>query len=216
MLKVTLFTVLAAILLYPGQLRAQNAKSPHASGPPVYRDYQPYPIDSRKPCNICARPADRKAIPHVDLPGLRGRPHLDQEPGGCRCGKKHVDHHPMSAWSWPMPFSAKRQQNHPNLAAWLEDPCRQRLTGAFDKLTDFKLIPYQRTDNGYCGPGRDPYGCLGESRQLQTGVAGLNFRQPGEPAFGSPPTSREAARYNLYPTPVKPSPGARGQTYRSR
>lgn len=155
---------------------------------PIELDRRPYPIDSRKPCNICTRPNDWKAIPVVDLPGLRGRPHLDKPVGGCTCGKKCGDQHPMVSQHWSLPFSAIRENKRPNFSAWLEDPCRPRFTNVYDRIGDFKLIPYQRKDNGYCGVGRDPYGCLGESRQLQSRVSGLQFRQPGEPVFGSPTT----------------------------
>ncbi len=156
---------------------------------PFERDYSLYPIDNRKPCHICSRPDDWKAIPLVDLPGLRGRPHIDSAMGGCSCGKRCPGNHPTASWNWSLPFSAIREAKHPNFSAWLDDPCRPRLTNGYDRLGDFRLINYQRSDNGHCGPGRDPYGCLGESKQRQSRVRGVQFRQPGEPVFGSPSTS---------------------------
>jgi hypothetical protein len=56
----------------------------------------------------------------------------------------------------------------------------------FDSLASLKLVPYQRKDNGYCGPGSDPYGCLGESRQASR-VIGADFRNPGDPAVQPAP-----------------------------
>ena len=35
---------------------------------PIYRDYTSVPIDPRKPCTACSRPADCKAKPKFDLP----------------------------------------------------------------------------------------------------------------------------------------------------
>jgi hypothetical protein len=120
----------------------------------------------------------------------------------------------MKSWNWPQPFSAFRECRHPAFAAWLDDPCRPKLTNAFDHLSEFRLIPYQRADNGYWGEGRDPYGCLGESRQMQSRVMGVQFRQPGEPVFGSPAAS-------VYPQPTtslypQPEPAASAEVRVSR
>jgi hypothetical protein len=69
----------------------------------------------------------------------------------------------------------------PEKAAARYAPCqKKRCVDMFDSLATFKLINYHRTDNGYCGCGSDPYGCLGESKHAGR-VRGLEFRSPGEP-----------------------------------
>lgn len=195
-----------------GQEKAQKAQNPHVD---ITFDYNMYPLDPRKPCSNCIRPNDRKAIPRVDLPGLRGRPNMDPQMGGCMCGQKKETKRSMISWNWPQPFSAIREDKRPGFSGWLEDPCRPRVTSVFDKLGDVKLSNYQRKDNGYTGAGRDPYGCLGESRAMEAGVRGLQFRQPGEPVFGSPVYSeplpgqgRNTPRLNRpqYPQPQYASP----------
>ena len=157
----------------------------------LYRDQSVYPLDPRKPNNPCTgncqsgtcgcgcatRPA-----------GLHGRPYQPREPGGYACGKNCPNKHPQFSAYWPRPFSAKLDERHPERAAARYSGCPQKkLTDVFDRLVNFRLVDYQRTDNGYCGPGRDPYGCLGESK-----VAGLGFRvqsvpnEPNVPTFAYP------------------------------
>ena len=157
----------------------------------IYRDPSAYPLDPRKPNNPCTgncqggncgcgcakRPA-----------GLHGRPYQPHEPGGYACGKNCPNKHPQFSPYWPRPFSAKLDESHPERAAARYSGCPQKkLTDVFDRLVNFRLVDYQRTDNGYCGPGRDPYGCLGESK-----VAGLGFRvqsvpnEPNVPTFAYP------------------------------
>lgn len=207
--------ILAMMILCAAALCHAQTPHPHGQHTPLERDYSAYPIDSRKPCHICARPCDPKAIPLVNLPGLRGRPHIDQGIGGCTCGKKYPAKNPMTSWNWSLPFSAVREDKHPNFSAWLDDPCRPRLTSGYDRLGDFRLINYRRSDDGYCGMGRDPYGCLGESKQLESRVRGLQFRQPGEPVFGSPNTAaRTIPRPQRQPQPtVSPRPRVSGGGY---
>jgi hypothetical protein len=140
----------------------------------IYRDRDPLPVDPRKPCNPCVRP--EKTLPRCccDLPGLRGRPYMDKEPGGCLCGKKKQPKHPQFSVDWPRPFSACLDDHFPGKAAQRYEPCqKKRCLDVFDSLETFKLINYQRKDNGYCGRGSDPYGCLGESR-YRSRVAGIN------------------------------------------
>ena len=69
---------------------------------------------------------------------------------------------------WPRPFSAKRAEGHPHRCNC--DQCTTRINDRFDHLINFKLIDYQRTDNGYWGPGADPFGCLGESKYQGLGI----------------------------------------------
>ena len=91
---------------------------------------------------------------------------MDVEPGACRCNKKKPFKHPQFSVYWPRPFSAKLDEAFPKAAAKRSEPCQEkRVVDMFDRLADFKLINYHRTDNGYCGRGADPYGCLGESKQ---------------------------------------------------
>ncbi|MEM7457744.1 MAG: hypothetical protein AAF456_25695, partial [Planctomycetota bacterium] len=111
-------------------------------------------------------------------------PHQEQEPGGCACGDRgcrRCDKPDFSIY-WPRPFSVGQNEKHPRLSG---DTRRPRPQDCFDCLRNFRLIEYQRTDNGECGDcwgnNRDPYGCLGESRQLVSGVEGVDFRIPGEP-----------------------------------
>ncbi len=63
-------------------------------------------------------------------------------------------------------FSARSRgiaENHTSS----NNQCRDgKCRGSFERFVDFKLINYQRSDSGYCGEDRDPYGCLGESKQL--------------------------------------------------
>lgn len=83
---------------------------------------------------------------------------------------------------WPRPFSAKLDDRFPAKASERYQPCQKdRIVDVFDKLESFKLIDYQRRDNGYVGPDSDPYGCLGENRQLSR-VAGVGYRFPSQPA----------------------------------
>jgi hypothetical protein len=132
-----------------------------------YRNQEPFPVDPRKRCNVCARPpAVLAQSRHDNWPGYRGLPYQEQEPGGCRCGKKDAPKHDQISAYWPRPLSAVRNDNdHRHLDCATGQPCPQkRLTDWLDSLATFKLIDYKRTDNGYCGPGADRYGCLGESR----------------------------------------------------
>jgi hypothetical protein len=99
---------------------------------------------------------------------------MDKEPGGCLCGKKKQPKHPQFSVYWPRPFSACLDNQFPEKAAQRYEPCqKKRYVDVFDSLENFKLIKYERKDNGYCGRDADPYGCLGESR-YRSRVAGIN------------------------------------------
>jgi hypothetical protein len=146
----------------------------------IYRDVSTYPLDPRKPFNPCTQ-GPNCGCGHCKLvsqskSGIYGRPHRVKEPGGYTCGKNCPNKRPQFSVFWPRPFSAKLDERFPDAVARRYQPCQpKKLVDVFDGLTNFRLIDYHRTDNGYCGPGSDPYGCLGESR-----VAGLGFRLPGE------------------------------------
>ena len=146
----------------------------------VYRDQNPYPIDPRKPCHPCVSPIETRPRTHLALPGLKGRPYSDREPGACNCGKRSgVTKKPNYSPYWPSVFNAKFEEHFPRKAAKrAANFCKPRLNDVFNKFGTFKLIDYHR-----CDLANDPYGCLGESKQLLSGsgVAGVGFRQPGQP-----------------------------------
>ena len=145
----------------------------------VYRDKNLLPIDPRKPCNRCVRPQGECSC---HLPGVGGRPYMKSEPGGCTCSKKGPPRHPDFSLHWPRPFSAKLDERNPEKAAARYASCqKKRAVDVFDSLSKFKLSNYKRTDNGYCGPLSDPYGCLGESKQQVSRVTGVGYRFPSEP-----------------------------------
>jgi hypothetical protein len=159
----------------------------------IYRDRDTFPIDPRKPCSQCVRPASLQQnqcgckSKTCNVTGYQGRPYMDKEPGGCQCATKNPTKRPMTSLYWPRPFSAKLDEHFPEKAAARYSPCQdKRLVDIFDPLSTIKLSKYKRTDNGYCGVGSDPYGCLGESKQRESGliysnVPGVGYRFPGEP-----------------------------------
>lgn len=132
----------------------------------IYRDQSAYPLDPRKPNNPCTQTQNCGCAGCLaSRPGVNGRPYQPREPGGYACGKNCPNKRPQFSVYWPRPFSAKRDERDPASAAARYSGCQQKkLTDCFDRLVNFRLIDYQRTDNGYCGPGSDPYGCLGESK----------------------------------------------------
>lgn len=180
----------------PAVGHSENAAPPKAPTPPatrvasksrpelnydIYRDASTYPLDPRKPNNPCTKNFSGESCGCgsclAKRTGFRGRPHQPREPGGYSCGKRCSNKHPKFSVYWPRPFSAKLDERHPERAAARYSGCPQKkLCDVFDKLANFRLIDYHRTDNGYFGPGCDPYGCLGESK-----VAGLGFRIPSVP-----------------------------------
>ena len=147
----------------------------------IYRDQGVYPLDPRKPNNPCTGNCEGGTCgcgcSARNVPGLHGRPYQPHEPGGYSCGKNCPTKRPQFSVYWPRPFSAKLDERHPQQAAARYSGCqKKKLTDVFDRLVNFRLIDYQRTDNGYYGPGSDPYGCLGESK-----VAGVGFRVQSVP-----------------------------------
>ena len=151
----------------------------------IYRDRTPYPIDPRKPCHICTqRKSNSKfAALHSRIYGFQGRPYQEKEPGGCLCGKKKqkFKRSNLNVY-WPTFAAGVPEEYFPvRSAAKASNYDRFRLVDIFDHLGGWELSPYERRDNGYCGPGRDPYGCLGESRHFQSQVRGVGFRVPGQP-----------------------------------
>ena len=133
----------------------------------IYRDQSVYPIDPRKPnwpcgggnCQQGCRCQSCLAL------GNQGRPFHEKALGGCKCDTRKPTKHPNFSVHWPRPFSAKLDARHPEAANARYAACQpKRIVDVFDGLSTFKLSKYKRTDNGYCGPGSDPYGCLGESK----------------------------------------------------
>ena len=149
----------------------------------VYRDRTAYPVDPRKPCAPCTRPSNRRFACDA-LPGLSGLPYIDKELGGCRCGKTKCNCRKSSSIFWPRPLSARLDERFPNRAECREAQCGRNCLDSLDRFADFRLSRYARRDNGECGNffgfNKDPYGCLGESKQFSR-VSGVQFRQPGEP-----------------------------------
>ena len=154
-----------------GNAKKKTAKKSHpVINYDIYRDGSQFPIDPRKPCSVCRRPVGKChcGADHGQCgPGNHGQPYQDREPGGYACGKNCPNKRPMFSVYWPRPFSAKHADGHPHRCNC--DQCATRINDRFDHLIKFKLIDYQRTDNGYCGPGADPYGCLGESKYQTLG-----------------------------------------------
>jgi len=152
----------------------------------IYRDRNATPADPRKPCNSCTHPAASQPRCNCNLPGINGRPYQETEPGNCQCGEKHPAKHPEFSVHWPRPFSAKLDERNPARAqSRYSGRPQKRIVDVFNPLSTFKLSGYKRTDNGYCGPGADPYGCLGESKQSSR-VAGVGYRFPSEPVPRGP------------------------------
>lgn len=154
----------------------KKTKPPQKSHPvinyDIYRDRSQFPIDPRKPCSVCRRPVGKCScgVDHGECGlGNGGQPYQAKEPGGYSCGKNCPDKRPLFSVYWPRPFSAKKADGHPQRCNC--DQCATRINDRFDHLINFKLIDYQRTDNGYCGPGADPFGCLGESKYQHMGFA---------------------------------------------
>lgn len=133
----------------------------------IYRDQSVFPIDPRKPNWPCAGGNCRQGCQCKSCLALgnHGRPYRERELGGCECDSCKPTKHPNFSVHWPRPFSAKIDARHPEAANARYSGCQEkRIVDVFDGLASFKLIDYKRTDNGYCGPGSDRYGCLGESK----------------------------------------------------
>ena len=150
------------------QPTAQAERTPQAHAVPnfapmindrIYRVADPFPIDPRKPNSPCLGGEDCRSC----RLGNAGRPHQDRAPGGCHCDQRRPCRFPDLSVHWPRPFSAKLDQRFPGHGC-----PTPRAIDLIDGLSSFKLLNYQRSDNGYCGPGADPFGCLGESQQRAT------------------------------------------------
>ena len=119
-------------------------------------------IDPRKFGSPCLGPNQYCRFRPV---GIGGQPYQDRQPGGCQCDQRRFWRTPDFSVHWPRPFSAKLDPRFPSLATAPQAACpHPRRIDWIDGLSDFKLINYQRSDNGYCGPGADRFGCLGESK----------------------------------------------------
>ena len=83
---------------------------------------------------------------------------------------------------WPSSLAGVREELFPvKSAVDAATYHRFHINDIYDHLGGFEVSRYERRDNGHCGPGRDRYGCLGESRQIPSDVAGVGFRPPGQP-----------------------------------
>ena len=133
----------------------------------IYRDQSLYPIDPRKPNWPCGGGNCQQGCQcqRCLTLGNQGRPYHEKALGGCKCDSCKPNKHPNFSVHWPRPFSAKLDAHHPEAANARYAACQpKRIVDVFDGLSTFKLSNYKRTDNGYCGPGADPYGCVGESK----------------------------------------------------
>jgi hypothetical protein len=142
----------------------------------VYRDFDTYPVDPRKRCNVCTHPPIHHGICPGQWPGKNGRPYKEIEPGGCRCSPASSKTHGNFSFNWPAPFSSSRSSHRQTNSEGCGTE-RKRINDYFTPLANFKVIDYRRTDSGYSGVNCDPYGCPGESR-----VVGIGLRHPGAPA----------------------------------
>ncbi len=151
----------------------------------IYRDRNPYPVDPRKLCHVCVQRESNsksKAL-HSRIPGFQGRPYQEKEPGGCLCGKKKQKFkHPNFNVYWPTFAAGVPEELFPVKSAnKASNYQRFRLVDMFDNLGGWELCKYERKDNGHCGKGRERYGCLGESRFIESRVSGVGFRPPAQP-----------------------------------
>ncbi|MEM9410496.1 MAG: hypothetical protein AAGA30_05250 [Planctomycetota bacterium] len=153
----------------------------------IYRDRRPFPVDPRKPCHICIQrkgthPKFKNAADRVY--GFQGRPYQEREPGGCLCVKKKQNiTRPNINVYWPSWFAGVREELAPvKSAVDAATFSRFHITDVFDHLSGFEISRYKRSDSGHKGPCRERYGCLGESKIIQSNVAGVGFRPPGQPA----------------------------------
>ena len=145
----------------------QKAKQQPVLNNEIYRDQSLYPIDPRKPNWPCGGGNCKQGCQCKSCLALGngGRPYHEKALGGCKCDSCKPNKHPNFSVHWPRPFSAKLDAHHPEAAAARYAACQpKRIVDIFDGLSTFKLSGYKRTDNGYCGPGADPYGCVGESK----------------------------------------------------
>lgn len=159
--------------LAKGKGKGKDKKKAKAKKQPVlnneiYHDQSLYPIDPRKPNWPCAggncHQQGCQCQSCLAL-GNQGKPYRDRALGGCQCDSRKPTKHPNFSVHWPRPFSAKLDARHPEAANARYAACQpKRIVDVFDGLSTFKLSDYKRTDNGYSGPGSDPYGCVGESK----------------------------------------------------
>lgn len=141
----------------------------------VYRDINTYPIDPRKPCHLCIQrkgTGPKAKERHDKIYGFQGRPYRDVEPGTCLCGKKKQKFKFTNInVYWPSSFAGIWEDKFPVLSDLNNKTInRCRAVNIFDNLGGFELSRYQRKDNGFCGPGYDRYGCLGESKAIAAGL----------------------------------------------
>jgi hypothetical protein len=150
-----------------------------------------HPYDRR--CNECLYPSERRPLTRLEASGFRGRPYLETQPGSCRCGKPLANTRvPNVNNYWPRPFSAALDMHHSANCVPDGSSLTRTMNAPFDPMQGYPgPIRYQRCDDGYCGSrlgfGRDPYGCVGETRAQYgiygsaAGIVGLGVRDPGAP-----------------------------------
>lgn len=149
--------------LMANELKGQTSSGPLPGSALPVTKYSPQQWAQNNPCTHPIAVAPRSQF---EIPGLFGRPYREQLPGGCVCGNASgVTRCPDASIYWSAPASAVNQQRNPGLDCWWESTGRQQFFAPIDRLGQFSGAPFRRTDNGYCGPSADPYGCLSASRQ---------------------------------------------------
>ncbi len=156
-----LCTLLYGLLASP--ILGQSGSSPLPPGTMPVTQYSPAAWVQRNPCT---HPAQVTPRTRFEIPGLFGRPYRDQLPGGCVCGQPSgITRSPDASVYWSAPMSSLAQQRNPAFHCWWETTGRQQAFAPIDSLGQFSGVAFRRTDNGYCGPSADPYGCVSASRQ---------------------------------------------------
>lgn len=141
-------------------------------------------------------------LPRVNVCGWKGHPWRDKELGGCRCGKKS----PLTFYNfdchWPAPFSVVLDHGCSGRARRATtDTTQPRLRDCLDCLADFRLLPPVRRDNGHTGPGCDPFGYVGRSRQGQIVMESVEPQLIPE-TIPPAPADAPAAKDMIWSTPV--------------
>ena len=105
-------------------------------------------------------------LPRIQLHGWRGQPYREPQTGGCQCSRcsRSTCYNVSAHWTSPasvfLDFGSRG--DHVRSTA---DTTQPRPRDMLDGLSNLKLIPYKRRDNGHTGCDCDPYGRLSDSRR---------------------------------------------------
>lgn len=146
-------------------------------------------------CQQCDR-----ELPRLNVNGWRGKPWRDGDLGGCKCGSKCGFTNYNFSTSWPSPFSVLLDFGScGDQRRSTVDTRNGRLRDKLDLLAGIRLVGPIRSDNGYCGPGCDPYGYLGKS---QRGLEAPVIRHAAE---GVPEIAPTGPLTMISDSPMRPS-----------